>query len=507
MNTLCIVNGTDVSEYAQLGAFDGESACDRVRRYVDALSTPAHVICKPAARTLYPDTWSSDVRESWNIAGLFDALRQAGAGYDAIVVVPGDAPFLDPELCRTMIEKHRKYFVEYSFADGFPAAVSPEILSTRILARLADLATGDTRAVGRDAIFSVVQKDINAFDVETEISAVDLRMLRITLACDTRNNFVVCKNLHDHGMLSSTASIIETIEKYGTALRGVPTYAAIQIADGFIPTVYDPFANDGRDAKTSTTMPVDRVERVIDEVLTMSPECVIAMSLYGDVVRYTAIEELIAVCAARPNASFIFETAGVGWENPDRVAQASAENISWIVVLDADDPEVYRAIRGDGYDDAIGFAEIFIDLVPERTWVQATRMKLNEEHLDGFFRRWSERYRKSVGLDPSAVGTPSHVIIQKHDHYCGRLPDRRVCDLSPVKRYPCWHVKRDVNILLDGTVVLCREDLDREHVLGNIFDDGIEAAWSGGATYHEMHVRGAYPRLCEKCDEYYTFNF
>ncbi|MCK5007497.1 MAG: SPASM domain-containing protein, partial [Spirochaetales bacterium] len=87
------------------------------------------------------------------------------------------------------------------------------------------------------------------------------------------------------------------------------------------------------------------------------------------------------------------------------------------------------------------------------------------------------------------------------------LPDRRVTDLSPLKRFPCWHLKRDVAVLMDGSVCLCREDLKVEHSLGNIAKQSLEEIWAAGDRYYRDHLRERYPELCKKCDEYYSYNF
>ncbi|MEJ5190251.1 MAG: SPASM domain-containing protein, partial [Breznakiellaceae bacterium] len=83
----------------------------------------------------------------------------------------------------------------------------------------------------------------------------------------------------------------------------------------------------------------------------------------------------------------------------------------------------------------------------------------------------------------------------------------KVTDLSPLHRFPCWHLKRDLTVLLDGSVPLCREDLKREHVLGNLFHQPIEEIWERMGKVYLDHTQEKYPALCERCDEYYTYNF
>ena len=117
----------------------------------------------------------------------------------------------------------------------------------------------------------------------------------------------------------------------------------------------------------------------------------------------------------------------------------------------------------------------------------------SEEHLESFYRHWK--------------GKTDRIIIQKYSNFTGRLEERRVADLSPLKRFPCWHIKRDLVVLLDGTVPACREDIGTNKRLGNIFDEPLETIWDRGDEWFRLHIEGAYPAMCRKCDEYYTFNY
>ena len=54
----------------------------------------------------------------------------------------------------------------------------------------------------------------------------------------------------------------------------------------------------------------------------------------------------------------------------------------WIVSLDAHGEEMYRRLRGAGFAEAVRTAELLLSLFPRRTWVQAVRMKENEDDLD-----------------------------------------------------------------------------------------------------------------------------
>jgi spiro-SPASM protein len=138
-------------------------------------------------------------------------------------------------------------------------------------------------------------------------------------------------------------------------------------------------------------------------------------------------------------------------------------------------------------------AETLTGYFSETTYIQAIRMNENDAVLEKFYKSWKAKGKK--------------VIVQKYDNFCEYIPERKVTDISPLKRIPCWHLKRDVSILYDGTVPLCREDVENKNVLGNIFSDSMEKIWDNGMKYYKEHLAQQYDGICRKCDEYYTYNF
>ena len=123
-------------------------------------------------------------------------------------------------------------------------------------------------------------------------------------------------------------------------------------------------------------------------------------------------------------------------------------------------------------------------------------MKLNEDELETFYRFWHGSESPSGGK----------VIIQKYDSFCGLLSDEKPADLSPLKRNPCWHIKRDMNVLADGSVPMCRECI-YSNIVGNVFSEGIESVWKKTRDFVRNHIECKFDEKCGACDEYYTYNF
>jgi len=293
------------------------------------------------------------------------------------------------------------------------------------------------------------------------------------------------------------ARIAELLQRRAEMLRTLPAYTSIQVVEGDVQTpIHSPYRLMRPDVlEVREEMPVDRFEALIGELASFAPDGMVHISLWGEVGLHSRLPELIRAVEKAPRLELLVETSGVGWraEHLSEVAAMKLQTTRFIVDLDTDDEESYEQVRGQGFQAARQTADTLIEAHGDRVYVQTIRMGETEQQVEAFYRAWKDR-----GVQ---------VIVQKYDHYSGRLPDRRVTDISPLNRFPCRHTQRDLNILLDGSVPMCREDLDREHMMGNVFEDGIESVWQNGSAAHLRQVRAEYPELCRRCDEYYTFNY
>lgn len=501
MSTIAVVNAIDLPPSATRPLAGGPSAFQRSLAFAGSLPEAPGVVLLAAG----PLETGPDIRvvrrEAWTTSDLMSALADAGAGHDDICYYFADCPLLDSRLASRMLGNHRRYFAEYTFADGYPLGLAPEILRVDAVPRLASLAGTfpdlAAAAPGRETLFGIIQKDINAFDLETELAPTDQRLLRASLTADCERNARLVEALLARGV-SDAESATAALAADPQILRTLPAFFNVQIV-GACPQAcsycpYPVLAGDPR--KLGGTMPVERFHDLLERIARFAHDAHVSISLWGEPALHPEIERLVADACRQPGIRLVVETSGVGWRPGSLAAIAAAVGAAtpaWIVSLDAATAGVYAGLRGDGFAEAAATAAELLSLFPRSTHVQAVRMKENEEDLEAFYRDWKRRTEL--------------VIIQKYDAFAGLLPDRRVADLSPLARFPCWHLRRDMAILLDGTVPLCREDLRAEHSLGNAFTDSLAAIWERGARAYARHVQGDLPGICGRCDEYYTFNF
>ncbi|MDR3276518.1 MAG: spiro-SPASM protein [Treponema sp.] len=528
MNALCVLYGGSLTPAALEPLFEGKTALGRCLERAAAFPGVSELVLlvREGAElpvTTLPVNVRFQAAPVWTQKRLLETLSELSPGFDLSYYAWADCPLLDPELAGALAERHIRYAAEYSYADGWPYGFAPELLAPGTAGILAKI-LGEDGPVERDSLFAVLQKDINSFDIETEISPQDLRSLRLSLAADSRRNLSLLRRLMEAG-LSRAADAGVILAGKGELLRVAPAFYAIQVA---APCSQDcvccPYPRLRPQGKTAGSfMPVSQFKTLLDRIRDFSGEAVIDISLWGEVSLHPEKLELINAVLERPELSLIIETSGRGWKSSELEALAAGlpqsvsprpwlappSALSWIVSLDSLDPKRYGELRGPGFEEALETARTLLRLFPGNAYVQALRLTGSEDDTEHFYRTW-----QAMAASLAGPGRPAaSIIIQKYDDFCGFLEKKQAADLSPVKRHPCWHLNRDMNILLDGRVPQCREDLallkDPGNAgLGNVFREPLETIWDRGAAAYRSHCAGNYAgELCEVCDEYYTFNF
>jgi spiro-SPASM protein len=520
----------DLRDEAFEGVFGGRSAFDLALKRAAAFPfvTKLTVLASPsfdgARAPLGIDGIELVREEAWNVRSFLYALARAGEGFDFTYFAWADTPFLDVGLAGRLALRHLRGAAEYSYADGWPDGLAPEILAPGTAGILARINGENEAPVARDTVFTVLQKDINAFDIETEISQDDFRQHRLCLASSSRRGLLLLKRFWEAG-LADTADTAEAAGRIVTErpdlLRTLPAFFPIQVVSacpqrcslcpypvsgGFAISDVDADLHGASGKADFPVMGLGDFSRLLDKIEGFSGDAVVDLSLWGELALHPRRTEFVREVLRRPSLSLVVETSGIGWERAEFEALAlyaaaapprrnGMAPLSWIVSLDSNDEAGYRELRGEGFGTALESARSLLSLFPKDAYVQALRIRGNEADIEKFYRFWK--------------GEGANVIVQKYDSFCGLLPDRSAADLSPVNRTPCWHLMRDMPVLLDGSAPVCRsaQISGGFEAAGNALDEDLGTVWQRVEALYARHCAGSYDGPCTKCDEYYTFNF
>lgn len=436
----------------------------------------------------------------------FNILQECGkekATFSDVFIAPLEAPFIDTKETCKLYERHSKYKAEYTFAEGYPDSLFPQILSSSLCTILASFVKEDSSSIKRDFIFNIIKKDINSYDIETLVAPEDARILKLNFLVNSKRSFMLCKAFLD----INAKNYIEKLKDDPLKLKTLPRYYMIEVMPHipFSP-IYKPLSIEKKEMK------LQDLSTIIEKISAFSDDAIISLSLYGDPLESDSFIDMAKIVLQHKNLSLLVETHGIAQDAKEKIEAIhkiarkepirpeSTPALYWITFIDATTPKTYAKVYNTSENDAENLlkrayesAEYVASLFKNDAFVQIVRMKENEDELEGFFRSWKER-----GMQ---------VIIQKYDHFCTFLPDRRVANLAPLKRMPCRHIGREICISSNGDVLLCKEDVQKNNIIGNILSEDLEEIYSRFDEKLLMQAKLKFGGLCELCDEYYTYNF
>ena len=528
MSTLVSLYCEENSLYAFEKVFDGKSAFQKVLEWAEKIpeSEIAVFLTEKNKSSVLSQIEENKIslieRKSWNLKEFLEESYNIAEKTESsdVIFSFADVPFINTALTEEIYSRHKKYNAEYSFADGYPYGLSPEILAkdaVKILFNLAEknpLYSGKEK-IERTSLFSLLKTEINSFEIETVISQNDFRMNRLSFECSSKQGFISCKNLFKMNIPFENAEEISlNAVKNIDVLKTVPSYYSVQISEKCSgKCFFCPYSEKITGKKSENFMDFKKFSNLVKEISSFSGSAVISLSSWGEALFHPEFEMFVSEILKYEGLSVLLETDGLLideklCESLQKLAKekkgfASFPKIMWIVALDSFSPEKYSEIRGiekENYFTALNSVKILEKYFPNAVYPQMTRLNQNEDELESFYRFWSAKDSFSSG----------NLIVQKYDDFSKFLPDLRPSDISPLERNVCWHLLRDMNIFYDGEVSLCHEVLknqDEKLILGNVFTDGIEKIWKKQTEFAEMQIEEKYIEKCRKCDEFYTFNF
>lgn len=519
--------------------FSGQSAFDRVLLWAQDIDDCAGTVVltfpefESEIKELLKSSSVSEgkviTQEKWTVENLLEKLAvvTSESGADAAVYAFADCPFLSKELTQEILDSHKKYVAEYTFQDGYPFGFAPEVIDKGTLNILSSMCKNqiaqgkipsEELIVKHDSIFNIIKVDINSFDLEAVMSEKDYRLLRLDFSCDKKENFLASKNLFNKALDTKTLftpkDLSDLAEKTVEVQKTVPAYYSVQISGKCSSwPVYSPLS---KEHEKDEVMSLEKFNAFVQNAADFSDNAFISLGGWGEPLLIENIASYVSSVLSHDGLSVLIETDGLClseknlMEVKDVVEKASERKngnpkILWIVSIDAFTEKKYLELRSvddsvckglSPFVKAVDSVSVLEKNFPGCAYPQFTRMNENEDELEGFFRYWNEKTNPSGGK----------LIVQKYSTFCGLLPPRKSADLSPLERNPCWHLKRDLTVLVDGNVPLCRERFFSD-IQGNVFEDGIEKIWEKITSVAQEHINLKYSQQCRNCDEYYTFNF
>jgi len=299
---------------------------------------------------------------------------------------------------------------------------------------------------------------------------------------------------------------IETLLKTPSLRRVVPSAIEIELTNRcLLKCFFCPHVLETGEIDADPAM----VNKTLEEFHSIAENGLIIFSGYGEPFLWKPFLETLKSAAARySDMDFLVETngfelgEGLGRDLTDR----GINNIVFMISLDSENRRIYEEWKSeDFYNDVVENVRSFAG-VYKPVLSLATRRRLglshgvivdfvkSEEtypHLAAFYEQW-----KDAGVD---------VNVTKFRKYDGQVKGRLLAETGPLKRFPCYHLERDIFIRADGTAPLCSMDRGGSNILGNISTSSLAEIWEAGRRKYDKHIQDPQSiSICAQCDEWHV---
>jgi spiro-SPASM protein len=412
---------------------------------------------------------------------------------DHIVKIFCDSPFLDTDIIADMVNTHTKYLAEFTYSENLPSGFACEIVSKELIDALPE--TGQQTL----PLSQVIKSNINKFDVELYYKEPDVRNKRLSFRTGNPREKEILQNIFNlRSGIPEYSEVKNIIDRNPGVLYLSPSYVEIELTGR---CDLDCIFCFRKTLKTvHTEMEIDLFKKILRDMNYFKLPYSICLGGSGEPMMHKNFFEILDIARdEKLIENIIIETNGILADGnyKNYLISMNDKRLKTIFNINGMDPESYKSIHnGDFFSTVFQNVTSIKDAVPfdDTIYIQIMKINETEQFLDKFYDFW-EKYKIQI-------------ILQKQNTFIGRIKDRTYSDLSPLERTPCWHLQRDFNILSDGRVMFCKQDVNGDLARGNLNNDSISQIFANSKNSFLNDYKknfGTNPD-CASCGEWYTFN-
>ena len=415
---------------------------------------------------------------------ILNIMLKEAKNSENIVVVNATNPFFDKKFIHDMFLRHKSFLADYTYAIGYPDGLVPTILSSSCLKQLQLIAKENEIDVVecKDYLFQLLSKEINSFDVETFVAPIDLRIKRISIGN------------RDFGELVFTSLLVEKLGlevSYDDLVLFLSKHS-----ENLFSTIYGMFIDiTNKDLTLSTYVfdkksdveftKIEELEKIIQEIIEINSKMKIVI---GNKYEPLIHPEVVAVINSFISNGFDVIVETFGTELPENLGEITDnDKVTFVFKIDAQNENTYKTVHpGGNYKNAIDNYEK-VKNMGFKTYFQVIRTMETESDIELLIKNKQE-----------------DILIKKYSSYCNMLADKKVVDLSPLERFECYHLRRELYLNSALDVYYC---MYSDKKIGNASCEKLTELVNKQKNAFILHAQGQKEDFCRECDDYYTFNF
>lgn len=434
--------------------------------------------------TKIPERFKNVVVSDTSAESVLNIMIKEAKNSDTVIVFNAANPFYDKNFINEMFLRHRNFMADYTYGVGYPDGLLPVILSFECLKQLKSISENSEIDVVecKDYLFQLLSKDINSFDVETFISRVDLRIKRISIGNSDSGESALTSSLVEMlGLHISYDDLTEFLFEHSEKLFSVIYGMFIDITGNETTSAtYVP-----HNSATTDFMDSNKIEKIAQEITEVNSKMRVVIGNKCEPMLHPDFVTIVNAFLAK-GIKVIVETFGNTL--PENLTEiANFANVTFVFKIDAQNESTYRIVHPRGnYKTAIDNYNKVKDL-GFTVYFQIVRTVETEHDI--------EKLLKDKQPD---------ILIKKYSSYCNALPDKKVVDLSPLERFECYHLRRELYLDCNLNAYYC---MYSDKKIGSAADESIAELMSKLKNAYVSHAAGEIQDFCRQCDDYYTFNF
>ena len=470
--------------------FNNERSIDLIFKKAQKNGFERFILIQNGFITNVPEGIKNVVIKDKSPKSILETILKEAKNTEDITIVNVGNPFYDVDFTAQLLERHEKYIADYTYGLGYPDGLSPSIIRKDIIKELIPLIENDGE-IKKDYLFYAISKDINSFDIETILSDIDLRIYRISFGCADIGEEIFTLNLYNE--FSGDLSIDEIVQYLNKNTDKFFTTIYLLILEitnySKVGSLYYPEIKESR-----VELSIEKIKKFVDRLAGENSNLHVILGGLGDPLEHPDFFNIVKYITDK-NLELIVESNGYNIDDSfvEKLKNIPTDKITFVIKVDSYHEESYKMIHPEGN---FGQIKNNIRLLKEagyKIYRQITRMNENEVEI--------ENYIRNKDAD--------NLIIRKYSTFCDMIPDRKVVDLAPLERIPCFHLRREIFIRSDGNITPCLYSRFKEIEIGNINDDSINVI-DVMNRMNELYVDNSkknYLEFCKKCNDYYIFNF
>lgn len=408
--------------------------------------------------------------------------------YDNIVICHSNALFLDKALTRQIIAAQTHSIADFTFYEYFPEGLAPFAINYGTCKKISLWMSTDSTPYEHYKIPYFLKKDLNQYDTEILIAPEDFRFIKESFFLENKRNQALLERVKSYWI--SAFDLRNFLNEHGKWLTYYPSFVNISLTNQRNNLAIFHY----REQSPSFFLRYETLKLFLDSLKDLNPHLTIQFTQQdGEPFLHPEIKNILTLMKDYSNFQFFLETSGAFLE-PFVDLIKEIPHLSTIIFIGASTSELYQKVHGaDDFTRVEKNIDKLLNQCPEKTYLQYIRMTVNESDIALFLDRWKF--------------CEQQIIIAQYNDFAKKMDPLKVVDLSPLKRFPCFHLQRELFLDFEGLLRLCSQDIEKKFVaIPFINSQDIENMIHQGAEEYQNHLRGEYFSLCQECDIWYQFN-